>query len=189
MKQAHPENSSQAPDRNLPPAVFLVGFMGAGKTSVGRELARRLGWNFVDLDDRIVARESRSVAEIFRDDGEAAFRWIESRELAEIIAEAAKGIRAVIALGGGAYVQPENAVRIRETRIPVVFLDASLDELRHRCSADQNVRPLFQDEAQFRTLYESRHAQYLKSDARVDTTGKSVEAVAAEIALLLTMNK
>jgi len=189
MNQVHPENKELALGGQLPPAIFLVGFMGAGKTSVGRELAMLLGWSFVDLDDRVISRHGRSVADIFRDEGEAAFRELESRALAEVISQARSGARAVIALGGGAYVQPDNSVVIRKTSFPVIFLDAEVDELRRRCAPDASVRPLFQDEAQFRTLYELRRAQYLQADVRVDTTAKSVDAVAAEITRLLGMAK
>src|SRR2546423_14156771 len=83
-------------------AVILVGFMGAGKTSVGRALGDRLGWRFQDLDDRVRAREGRTVAEIFRESGETEFRRVEHAALRELLAETEVGTPMVLALGGGA---------------------------------------------------------------------------------------
>jgi shikimate kinase len=189
MSDQLPESDAATGHNGLPPAIYLVGFMGAGKSSVGRELAVRLGWEFVDLDDRVIAREGRTIADIFRDDGEAAFRQMESRALAEVIEEARNGISTVIALGGGAYVQPENAQTIRATGFPVVFLDATLDELRRRCAPHGATRPLFQDEERFRQLYESRRTHYLKADLRIDTTAMPVETVAEEVLQILRIKK
>lgn len=162
-------------------AVFLVGFMGAGKTSVGQALARRLGWRFLDLDDRIELREGRSITEIFRDSGEAAFRQAESAALAELLAELENSHPTVAALGGGAFVQEDNARRLQATGLPVVFLDASLPELRRRCAVAHAARPLFQEENRFRQLYEARRMRYMAAKLRVDTEAKSVEDVAAEV--------
>ena len=167
-------------------ALILIGYMGAGKSTVGRHLATTIGWEFVDLDDRVVAREKRSIAEIFRDDGEAAFREMETSSLRDALREIGTGARMVLALGGGAYVQQENALLITEARLPVVFLDASLDELRRRCEAAAGTRPLFEDEERFRALYQSRREHYLNASFRVDTTGKQIETVAGEILNFLT---
>src|ERR1700752_4953217 len=82
--------------------IVLVGFMGAGKTSVGRELGQRLGWPFVDLDDRVQAREKRTIAEIFRSSGESEFRRAEHEALRELLKEVERGLL-VIAVGGGAF--------------------------------------------------------------------------------------
>ncbi len=174
---------------DLEPAVFLVGFMGAGKSSVGCKLALRLGWAFVDVDDRIAASEGRAIADIFRDDGEAAFRKMESQALVEAIAEVRDGNRMVIALGGGAYADSGNAEAVRKTGYPVVFLDAALEELRQRCALQGTKRPLFQDEERFRELYEARRAHYVKADVRIDTTGQSIEAVAEEIVRVLLVRR
>ena len=81
--------------------VFLVGFMGAGKSSVGRVLGQRLNWIFEDLDDRIEQREHRRVAEIFRDSGEPAFRHTETLALQQVIEQLRGGVPRIIALGGG----------------------------------------------------------------------------------------
>lgn len=158
--------------------------MGAGKTSVGQRLAHDLDWRFIDLDDRIVAAEGRSVPEIFRGDGEAAFRAKETLALQRLIGELGTQ-PTVIALGGGAFAQPANVDLIRETELPVIFLDAPVEELMDRCRPQSGQRPLFQDENQFRQLYEERRSAYMKADLCVDTCGRSVSEVASEVASLL----
>lgn len=162
-------------------AVFLVGFMGAGKTSVGGALAQRLGWRFLDLDDRIEAREGRSIAAIFHESGEKVFRQAETAALRQVVGELDRG-SAVVALGGGAFVQPENGAMLCEAGWPVVFLDAPVEELWRRCAGHGAERPLSRDQNQFRQLYESRRSSYMKADLCVDTSAKSVEAVAEEVA-------
>ncbi len=155
--------------------------MGAGKTSVGRELAVRLSWDFVDLDDRVIDRDGRAIADIFRDEGEAAFRAMETSALRAVIQEVEHGAHVIIALGGGAFVQSQNEAMIRTTGFPVVFLDADIEELRRRCAATPGTRPLFKNETEFRMLYEQRRGCYLRADIRIDTTSKSVPAIAEEI--------
>ncbi len=162
-------------------AVFLVGFMGAGKTSVGQALAASLGWRFVDLDDRVIAKEKRSIAEIFRDSGEAAFRKAETAALRELLDELDHERPTVAALGGGAFVQDENAWLLAEAGDPMVFLDADYNVLHERCASMGPARPLYQDESRFRALYETRRPHYLRANLRVDTTNKTVSQVADEI--------
>jgi len=164
--------------------VFLVGFMGAGKSSVGRALSQRLGWGFEDLDDRIQAREGRSIGQIFRESGEAEFRRAEADALRELIGEQESSPR-VVGLGGGAFVQAENAALLGQTQSPIVFLDAPVDELFRRCQQEKVERPLRQDQKRFRQLYEARRPRYLAGTLRVETAGKSVDAVAVEVAGLL----
>ncbi len=170
-------------------AIFLVGFMGAGKTSVGRELAEHLAWRFIDLDDRVIEREGRSIADIFGADGEPAFRKLETSALKELIEETQHGAPSVIALGGGAFVQAANEAAIRQTGFPVVFLDADVDELRRRCASAPGTRPLYKDEAQFRDLYEQRRACYERADVRIDTSLKSIHAVKEEIIEILSLKR
>jgi shikimate kinase len=161
--------------------VFLVGFMGAGKTSVGRALSHRLGLPFEDLDDRIQQREGKTIEQIFRESGEAEFRQAESAALRELLGELGSSFR-VVALGGGAFVQPGNAALIEEAKVHSVFLDAPVDELLRRCEEEPTKRPLRQDARQFRELYEARRRSYMKAIVRIETTGKDVDTVAAEVA-------
>jgi shikimate kinase len=167
-----------------PWTVFLVGFMGAGKTSVGRRLSHRLGWDFEDLDDRIEKRERRLIAEIFREFGEAEFRRAEHAALRELIAQPGSSPR-IVALGGGAFAQTKNAALLEESGAPVVFLDGPADELFRRCEQQNMERPLHHDAKQFRELYDRRRPFYLKAGWRVDTSGKDLDTIAAEVACSL----
>ena len=165
-------------------AVFLVGFMGAGKTSVGQALAEALGWEFVDLDNRIVAKNGRSVGEIFERDGEPAFRKMEHEELRGLLTELDRS-NTVVSLGGGAWMQPANTALLREPSLPVLFLDAPVEELWQRCLPEQKTRPLLQSEEAFRELYAARRKAYAEGTVLVDTQGRSIEEVASQIRLLL----
>ena len=161
--------------------ICLVGFMGAGKTTVGRLVAQRLQRRFVDLDDRICEREQREIADIFRDSGEPYFRRVESECLRALVQEAAAAGSLVIAVGGGAFVQPSNAALLREYGFNAVFLDATVEELRQRCASGGPDRPLAHDENLFRQLYEARRGAYMAAEMRVDTGGKTPEQVVEEV--------
>ena len=163
-------------------SVFLVGFMGAGKTSVGEALATRLGWRFIDLDGRIEARQQRKISAIFRDSGESEFRRLENEELQQVMAEV-EGKVAVVALGGGTFVRPGNAHSLRNCGY-TVFLDAPVKQLWQRAEA-QGARPLAVSENHFRQLYAARRSRYMEADCCVQTGGRSVAEVVAEIAARL----
>lgn len=159
--------------------------MGAGKTSVGRALARRLRWHFQDLDDLIEQRENQAIAEIFANAGENAFRRAETAALRELLQENATAGDLVLALGGGAFVQPQNRAIIEQAGALTVLLEASLGELRRRCRSERRVRPLAQQEEKFADLFASRRAHYELARWRVQTEGKSIEQVATDIERLL----
>ena len=173
--------------RRLPQmqAVILVGFMGAGKSSVGPFLARHMGWTFEDLDHRIEQREQQTVAEIFRNAGEAGFRRAEHEALKELIEELRSGTEKVIALGGGAFVQDANVRLIDTANLPTIFLDGAVDDLWQRCECQAEKlaleRPLLGSLQSFRELYEKRRPYYLKASLRQETGGKAVEAIVAEL--------
>ena len=170
--------------RGHPPvrAVFLVGFMGAGKTSVGGALSAYVGWPFEDLDDRIQKREGRTVAEIFASTGEASFRKSELAALQELLRELESGPSLIVALGGGAFVGQEVASLLGQSDVVTVFLDAPAEELWQRCSADSVDRPLRREEAEFRQLYATRRPRYLRARMRVDTASRTIDAIVREIA-------
>jgi len=159
-------------------AVFLVGFMGSGKSSVGQELARRLGWDFVDLDARIECRERQTVPEIFRDRGESGFRLAESSALRDLLSEPLERSR-VVALGGGAFVQERNRELLRQW--PSVFLEAPVSELWQRSLTDGVERPLREDPEQFARLYAERLPFYRQASVVVETTGKRLASICVEI--------
>jgi shikimate kinase len=171
-------------------AIVLIGFMGAGKSSVGRALGEQLGWTFEDLDDRIERREQRKVAEIFRDSGESEFRRTEHTALKEMLSELANGAQKVIALGGGAFAQRPNARLIEAASVPTVFLDAEAEELWRRCQAQAAMeRPLLGSVESFRQLYEARRPHYLKARFRQETGGKTVKQIAADVVQALGLDR
>jgi shikimate kinase len=174
-------------------AVFLVGFMGAGKSSVGRALGKRLNWVFEDLDDRIEAREGRAVAEIFRDSGESEFRRAEKAALEHVLGELRGGVARIVALGGGAFVQKENAERLEASGVPTIFLDAPAEDLWQRCLTQASEtgaeRPLLRSLEQFRKLYQARRRSYSKATLKIQTGGRAVETIAVEIAETLGLRK
>jgi len=174
-------------------SVFLVGFMGAGKSSVGRALGQRLNWIFEDLDDRIAAREGRTVPEIFRDSGEAGFRRVEHAALQEVLQELRGGGARIVALGGGAFVQKENVALLTASRAPTVFLDGPVEELWQRCcvqaAATGAERPLLRSLEQFRKLHRTRRRGYSQASLKIHTGGRPVETIAAEIAQTLNLKE
>ncbi len=160
--------------------------MGAGKSSVGKALAAQLRWTFEDLDERIERRERRKVHEIFRDSGEAVFRRAETSALEELLRELQKRPKKVVAVGGGAFVQPDNSELIAASGVPTIFLDAPAEELWLRCRSqarkDGIERPLLRSVVSFRELYDDRRPHYLKASSRQETAGKTVDQVAVELA-------
>jgi len=181
------KTGSRLPGSSLHKTIFLVGFMGAGKTCVGRHLSRLLRRKFHDLDVCIEAREGRSVGKIFRESGEAAFRRAETEALVDLLKEVASA-PAVAALGGGAFVRKENRALLQEAGGLVVFLDAPVDELWRRAQAENKERPLMQDLVQFRQLYDDRYSLYQAAEVTIDTGAKDIPAVANEIILSLRLN-
>jgi shikimate kinase len=159
--------------------------MGAGKTTAGRALAKSLRWNFLDLDDVIEQRERKSVAEIFALLGEPAFRQMESEALTALLQDQQAGCDLILALGGGAFVQKQNRDALNSADAITVLLEAPLEELRRRCQAEQKARPLAQQDARFNELFAARRADYALARFTVQTLGKSVEQVTAEIEQLL----
>ena len=162
-------------------ALFLIGFMGSGKSSVGQALSRRLGWRFIDLDARIEAAEGRTIETIFRNSGEAAFRKAETEELDRLLRELDAQSEVIVALGGGAWVQPDNFGLLKSCDVPAVFLDAPVEVLWQRCQGEAGLRPLARNADEFRRIYELRRNRYLDAEARIDTSEKDVETVTAEV--------
>jgi shikimate kinase len=159
--------------------IFLVGFMGSGKSSVGRELAARLGLRFIDLDDEIVARENRPIREVFRTHGEEYFRRVETEELRRVCGE---GL-AVVALGGGAFCIGENRELVRGAGTSV-WLDVPFEEIYARCAGDSG-RPLFGTREELLSLLERRRPLYALADIRVVAEGSEPAGVALMVLSLL----
>jgi shikimate kinase len=163
--------------------IFLVGFMGAGKTTVGRLLAGRLGAPFVDLDQEIEQRAGGTIREIFERHGEPEFRRLEMETLHEVLAG---GGDAVIATGGGT-VTSEAGARLVTAAGLSVWLNPSFATIVGRIGGRGKAdRPLLRDEAQALELYRRRLAAYRRADLTVDVgAGEAPEEVAARIDLLL----
>jgi shikimate kinase len=150
--------------------VFLIGFMGSGKTTIGRLLAQELGWDFIDLDEMIERREGISIENIFDTHGEAYFRRVEMSLLKEIVSKS----RTVIALGGGTVTQNATWPLLRRNGV-VVYLRCRVDEL-HRRLQDDNTRPLLrrmppeQRLQRIEELLVLREPFYRRADFVVDST-------------------
>jgi shikimate kinase len=160
--------------------IILTGFMGSGKTTTGRVLAARLGWDFIDTDEVIVHRLGMPIPQVFAQYGEGYFRQVEAQVCAEVSERRAP---AVIALGGGALLNPETR-QLLEARGEIFCLVCDLDELMRRVQRGEGEaqnRPLFQAErARLEALLEARRPIYERYP-QIDTTTSSPERVAEEI--------
>lgn len=151
--------------------------MGSGKSTVGRLLAGRLGWRFVDLDPLIEERAGISISQIFERQGEPAFREMELEALARVLGETAElGKPTVIALGGGTFAQPACSEMLRAAGCAVIWLQCPPEVLLARCATMSN-RPLFRDEASFLGLYRNRLPFYEKAEYCVDSNSEPQSVV------------
>lgn len=157
--------------------VFLVGFMAAGKSRIGRRLARDLGWRFLDLDTDIAEHEGQAAADLIVERGES---WFRERETAALERCAAVD-RAVIATGGGVFALERNRRLIADLGTSV-WLDPPWEALSRRAQRSHKRRPLFETPDQARALYESRLDSYRQADVRIRTRGtERKREVAAEV--------
>ncbi len=146
--------------------VYLVGFMGSGKTTLARALGRRLGWRHVDLDEEIERREGRSVSQLFAEHGEPYFRKVER----EVLLALQPMRNVVVATGGGTFVQPANRADILADGV-VVWLDVPFSRIVDRVPSDGR-RPLATDRAAFEALFEQRRAAYRQAHLRLAAHGR-----------------
>jgi len=142
--------------------VYLVGFMGSGKTTVGRRLAARLGVPFLDLDEAFEAMAGATIRQTFETRGEA---WFRDRE-AQLLRGTADLPAVVVALGGGTFVFPDNAAFVRRHGVSV-FLDVPFETLARRLQGKTADRPLFQSGAEALRLYEVRRPFYTMADLTI----------------------
>ncbi len=188
------------------PGIYLVGFMGSGKTTVGRLLAGELGWSFADIDDDIEAAEKSTIADIFETRGEEVFRRLETEAIRGRLRSIERGQPHVVALGGGAFTREGNFRLVQGNGISV-WLDCPLKLARSRIqrerpagrphsasggsaaprSAEETVaasfpqethRPLARDPRRFAGLFRSRRSFYQRADFRVDASGDPATIVA-----------
>jgi shikimate kinase len=159
------------------PGIYLTGFMGTGKTTIGKMLADRLGWEFIDLDAEIEAAERMRITELFESRGEPEFRRIESELLKKIVQRIESGAPSVVALGGGTCVGEQNARLINDHGISI-WLDCPVEVLHGRLDETES-RPLARDPERFRRLYEERHTYYARATYRISSDCEWQEAVDA----------
>jgi shikimate kinase len=155
--------------------IYLVGFMGAGKTTLAHALARRLGWRAEDVDAIIEARERRSVVEIFARDGEPYFRTLERQVIFSLLPLR----HAVVATGGGTFVDPDNRAAINADGVSV-WLDLPFDQLLARIPPDGR-RPMATDLTQMTLLYEGRRLAYEQAHIRLDAARLRPEELIEEL--------
>ncbi|MBA3357627.1 MAG: shikimate kinase [Pyrinomonadaceae bacterium] len=163
--------------------IVVTGFMGSGKSTVARALALRLDSQMVDLDEEILKQEGRSAKHLIEEQGEPAFREIETRVLRDVLHNNAAG---VIALGGGAWTMPGNRDLIVSTGCKSVWLDAPFSLCWKRIVAGildgKDGRPLARNEQEALTLYAERRAAYASADLHLEVTGyKTADDLALEI--------
>jgi shikimate kinase len=161
------------------PAIYLVGFMACGKSTVGRALADELGWSFIDLDDEIERREASTIASIFDTRGENVFRELETAALRERVRAVQMGRPQVVSLGGGAFLSPENFELAANNGV-TVWLDCPLSTIERRVAGGTH-RPLARDPFRLRELFEERRESYQRADFRVDILDDDVRAAIAQI--------
>jgi len=163
--------------------LIIVGFMGSGKTTVAREVARRLNRVVIDLDDFITMSTGRSPAEIIQQDGEPRFREIETRLLDEVLRQ---NSATVIAAGGGAWTIPENRRLISKVGAKTVWLDAPFGLCWKRIQANDETRPLAPSREAAQELYQNRGPVYELADLRIAIAeDESVDDVAARLVSLI----
>jgi shikimate kinase len=155
--------------------VYLVGFMAAGKSTLARALAKRLDWQYVDVDDLIEKREREAVATIFSRRGEPYFRAVERAVLTEQLSPR----HLVVATGGGTFADAQNRAAINADGMSV-WLDVPLERLIARVPADGR-RPLAADRAGFERLYHQRRAAYEQAHVRLDAGRAGVDALVDQL--------
>lgn len=161
------------------PGLYLVGFMASGKTTIGRALADRIGWPFVDMDSDIEACAGKSISQIFQEHGESVFREMESQVLRKHVRTIETGQPCVLALGGGAFVQPGNRELLENNGV-TLWLDCPLELIQRRLNGDTS-RPLAAQANGLGRLYDDRRPIYSYADYRVEVDTEDVSELIRRI--------
>jgi shikimate kinase len=161
------------------PGLYLVGFMASGKTTVGQALADHIGWPFADMDAEIEGREGKAIAQIFQERGEPGFREVEAAVLRSHVRSIEAGQPCVLALGGGAFVQPANRELVQNNGV-TLWLDCPLEIIQRRLNGD-NTRPLAAQPNGLGRLYEDRRPLYSHADYRVEVDTEDVTELVQRI--------
>ncbi|HEX2917657.1 MAG TPA: shikimate kinase [Edaphobacter sp.] len=180
--------TAQSEGDSLPPSLrrlILTGFMGAGKSTVGRLLAERLGWDFLDLDQHLETRAGATIPELFSTHGEAHFRRLESTALASALGRS----NVILALGGGTPESLTNRLLIEQTpATAAIFLDAPFDVLFDRCMLQAITRPVLADPAAAQMRFEHRRPLYRRL-ARLTIDTSSLDSTQTVDAILSGLNQ
>jgi shikimate kinase len=178
-----PSNQPESLPENLPLRIVLTGFMGAGKSTVGRLLAAQLGWRFVDVDDEIEASQGATIAAIFAQHGEPWFRQLEHETILQLL----NSERVVLALGGGAIEdQRTRSLLLEAAETRLVHLDASLDTVLLRCRGTESLRPILQDQDHLDSRYQRRLPLYRQAHLTVAVDSLSQDEVVTAILARVT---
>ena len=161
------------------PGLYILGFMASGKTTVGNAVADKLGWFFCDIDTEIEKNERKTINQIFEERGEAAFRGLERQEIRRRVSEIESGTPYVVALGGGASVQPENWELISNNGI-TIWLDCPIETVYRRLD-DDTMRPLARDRDNLARLFEMRKPLYARADFRIEVDCDDVAEIVDRI--------
>ncbi len=166
--------------------IYLVGFMGTGKTTVGRLLAAQKKWNFIDLDELIELKEQRRIVDIFAKEGEPYFRKLEKKFLKQVASQK----KFVVACGGGIVLDKDNIKLMKKTGV-LICLCANCQEILKRVSSS-NHRPILnvaKPRERIELLLKMRAPYYAQADKTIDTSGLSVKQVVAKISKILAAKK
>ena len=161
------------------PGIYLVGFMGSGKTTIGQLLAEELGWGFADLDEDIEAEQKTTIAEMFERNGEDEFRRVEHEALRQRVRTIQHGCPTVLAMGGGTFAQKANFDLVEDNGI-TVWLDCPFPTIQRRVAGFPH-RPLAADPARFEALFHERQASYAKADFRIEISSDDPKAALQRI--------
>ncbi|WP_297890063.1 shikimate kinase [Sulfurihydrogenibium sp.] len=156
--------------------IYLVGFMGSGKSTVGKILAEKTGRKFIDIDKLIEEKEGRKIKDIFEKEGESHFRQLEKKQLEELL----NTENYVISTGGGLGANPENMQKMKENGI-VVWLDITLNTVLERCKNDEDRPLLKQPIEKIKQLFEERKKVYGLAPYRINVENKTPMQIVEEI--------
>jgi shikimate kinase len=188
----------QGPVKRMAPKIILTGFMATGKSTVARQLARRLQWRLIDCDVEISTRAGKPIQQIFRDFGEAYFRTLERNTIADITSDPARCAQcghlrpAVIATGGGVIIDPQNYAALRDCGV-IVCLSARPDVIARRVANSIKLRPLLAQSGtplkqRIAELIEQRREAYALATFTVDTSERTVDQVVDAIINTIAKN-
>jgi shikimate kinase len=166
------------PSSNPPARIVLTGFMGSGKSTVGPLIAERLGWRFIDVDDVIEADAGTTIAQIFAQQGERAFRDLEQETIARLVSND----NLVLALGGGAIEREDTrTLLINSPGTLLVHLEIELETTLTRCGATEGTRPVLADRANLAARYERRLPLYRTAHASIRADDKTPQSIAESV--------